>query len=41
MFLPESIAHTIMIMRLCALGAAFVVMIQIPLLVSNLTAARR
>ncbi len=33
---PESVAHTLMIMRFCALGAGFLVVTQLLLLVSSL-----
>lgn len=41
MLRPEAFAHTIMIMRLCALGAGLLVVIQVLLLVNSLTAPRR
>lgn len=36
MLQPESVAHTLMIMRLCALGAGLLVATQVLLLVSSL-----
>ena len=33
---PESVAHTLMIMRLCALGAGLLVIAQLLLLLSSL-----
>ncbi len=36
MLRPEALGHTLMIMRLCALGAGFLVVTQLLLLVSSL-----
>ena len=36
MLRPESVAHILMIMRLCALGAGFLVISQLLLLLSSL-----
>mgnify|MGYP001358076020 CR=1 FL=1 len=41
MFRPEAFAHTIMIVRLCALGAGFLVVAQVLILVNSFTAPRR